>query len=310
MSITETPWHPFVVLTASDSPLGARSLNSVLGASGYSVIGARSGQDLLDRAGEVQPDAVILDVHTPDMPGVKVCRLLSGDPDFDPATPIIMTTSHPNSRADRLDAYAAGAWDICAHPLDGVVLLLKLQTFLRAKYASTRVRDNSLIDDTTGLYNRRGMRKRAGELVAHATRRSEPLACVAFTVSSTDADGAQSPAPLQRVAEACRRTTRASDIVGRFGDREFVVFAPTTDRDGATALVQRLQDHLDELVTDDGRSASPLKIEAGYWATGNSADLSVAPDDLAMSAINALHDRVQMKYPAASDERADQVDDR
>ena len=120
----------------------------------------------------------------PDLHGVEVCRQLRADPRFSPTVPIIITTAGPSGRAQRLEAYQAGAWEFLGQPLDGESLLLKLDAFLRAKLEVDRVHDESLLDQVTGLYNMRGLSRRAREIGSEAFRRRHALTCIVFAPES------------------------------------------------------------------------------------------------------------------------------
>jgi PleD family two-component response regulator len=170
-----------LVLIANDQEWSARSLESILGPNGYSVVRAYTGQQALERARSSQPDLIILDAQMPDMHGFDVCRALRSDPRFSGTTPIVITTSGPSGRTQRLEAYRAGAWEFLGQPLDGEALLLKLATFLRCKQEVDGLREENLLDQGTGLYNMRGLSRRAREIGADALRRRDPLACVVFS---------------------------------------------------------------------------------------------------------------------------------
>src|SRR6476660_5071134 len=170
-----------LVLIANDQEWSARSLESILGPSGYSVVPAYTEQKALERARTAQPDMVILDARMPDIHGFEVCRMLRSDPRFSATTPIVITTSGPSGRTQRLEAYRAGAWEFLGQPLDGEALLLKLHTFLQSKRQVDLLRDESLLDQGTGLYNMRGLARRAREIGSEAFRRHEALACVVLT---------------------------------------------------------------------------------------------------------------------------------
>src|ERR1043165_6647026 len=79
-----------LVLIANDQEWSARSLESILGPSGYSVVRAYTGQQALERARATQPDLIILAAQMPDMHGFDVCRALRNDPRFSATTPIII----------------------------------------------------------------------------------------------------------------------------------------------------------------------------------------------------------------------------
>ncbi|HEX6964402.1 MAG TPA: response regulator [Gemmatimonadaceae bacterium] len=294
MPQVDKPWRPFMVLVAGDTEWGARSLDSVLETSGYAVLRAETGREALELALSEQPHAVVLDAHTPDMPGVEVCRLLTGDPRFLPTTPIIMTTSDGNAWRERFEAYSAGAWELFARPFDGAMLLLKLQTFMRAKQMSERWREGSLLDGATGLYNMEGLTRRAREIGAHAFRRQEPVACVAFTPwaladDPRDASSTLSVPLVEHIANACRRNARSSDAIGRISDSQFAVIAPATDSRGAVALVERLRSQLQAgPALADRPSAPALSIRAGYCTTPNYAESLLSVADMVMEAASAL----------------------
>ena len=145
-----------LVLIANDQEWSARSLESILGPNGYAVVRAYTGQQALERARTSQPDLIILDAQMPDMHGFEVCRALRADPRFSATTPIVITTSGPSGRTQRLEAYRAGAWEFLGQPLDGEALLLKLGTFLQSKREVDALREENLLDPGSGLYNEIG----------------------------------------------------------------------------------------------------------------------------------------------------------
>jgi Response regulator containing a CheY-like receiver domain and a GGDEF domain len=169
-----------LVLIANDQEWSARSIESILGPNGYSVVRAYTGQQALERARTSQPDIIILDAQMPDMHGFEVCRALRSDPRFSVTTPIVITTSGPSGRTQRLEAYRCGAWEFLGQPLDGEALLLKLATFLQSKQQVDVLREENLLDSGTGLYNMRGLARRAKEIGADALRRREALSCIVF----------------------------------------------------------------------------------------------------------------------------------
>jgi CheY-like chemotaxis protein len=130
---------PPLVLVANDQEWSARTLESVLGQAGFAVVRAYTGRQAVDIARRTQPDAVILDVGMPDIGGIEVCHLLRNDVGLSQSTPIVMTTAGPASRALRLDALRAGAWELLGEPIDSEALLLKMGAFVQSKREIDRV---------------------------------------------------------------------------------------------------------------------------------------------------------------------------
>jgi len=159
-----------MVLIANDQEWSARSLESILGPHGYAVLRAYTGRQAVELARNAQPDAFIVDAGMPDIDGTEVCRLLREEASCSVAMPIVITTAGPAGRAQRIEAYRAGAWEFCSQPLDGDALLLRLDTWIQSKREVDRVRDQSLLDEITGLYNVNGLARRARETAAGSDR--------------------------------------------------------------------------------------------------------------------------------------------
>jgi diguanylate cyclase (GGDEF)-like protein len=283
-----------LVLIANDQEWSARSLESILGPSGYSVVRAYTGLQALERARTAQPDLIILDAQMPDIHGFEVCRMLRSDPRFSATTPIVITTSGPSGRTQRLEAYRAGAWEFLGQPLDGEALLLKLITFLQCKLEVDGLREESLLDPGTGLYNMRGMSHRAHEIGADAFRRRDPLACVVFS-PEPDGNGAESSdEEVQRIAEQVgqlfKRAGRSSDAIGRLGHAEFAVIAPATSNDGALRLIQRLGGSIEASPIPVRGGERTLRVRAGYCAVPDFAESPVDAVELLLRATTALRD--------------------
>jgi diguanylate cyclase (GGDEF)-like protein len=284
-----------LVLIANDQEWSARSLESILGPSGYSVVRAYTGQQALERARTAQPDLIILDAQMPDIHGFEICRMLRSDPRFSATTPIVITTSGPSGRTQRLEAYRAGAWEFLGQPLDGEALLLKLGTFLQCKLEVDGLREESLLDPGTGLYNMRGLSHRAHEIGADAFRRRDPLACVVLSPEPEGSEAGDSPdEEIQRIAQQVgqlfKRAGRASDAIGRLGHSEFAVIAPATSNEGALRLIQRLGGSIEASPIPVRGGERSLRVRAGYCAVSDFAESPVDAVELLLRATTALRD--------------------
>jgi PleD family two-component response regulator len=311
MTTSEKATRPPLVLIANEQEWSARSLETILGPSGFAVLRAYSGRQALDLARSAHPDMVILDVRMPDVDGLDVCRQLREDPRFSPATPIIVTSSGPTARAQRLAALRAGAWDYFTQPLDGEVLLLKLWTYSRAKQSADSMRDESLLDGTTGLYNIRGLARRAREIGSEAFRRRDPLSCVAFAPSIDSGDDL-SPDPedlalrmAMHLGDVCRVSGRVSDAIGRIGLSEYAIIAPGTDGDAAVRMIERLRASIARTPFALDGNAHAMDIRAGYCAVDDFSTVSIDAVEMlfrATTALRHLRDDATARYIRAFDD--------
>src|SRR4029077_16389648 len=93
-----------------------------------------------------------------------------------------------------------------------------------------------------------GMERRARELLAEASRRRIPLACVVLDADSSSMErpaapgtpASRSSVATQHVAPLLHAHGRLSDAIGRWSDTEFALLAPATDAAGAAKLAARL----------------------------------------------------------------------
>jgi diguanylate cyclase (GGDEF)-like protein len=255
---------------------------------------AYTGQQALERARATLPDLIILDAQMPDMHGFDVCRALRADPRFSSTTPIVITTSGPSGRTQRLEAYRAGAWEFLGQPLDGESLLLKLGTFLQCKRAVDELREENLLDTGTGLYNMRGLSRRAREIGSDALRRHDPLACVVFAPESENQIAEAADEEVDKVSDQVgllfKRAGRASDAIGRLGASEFAVIAPATGPDAALRLVRRLSGAIEGSPVAHRGGERSIRIRAGYCAVPDFAQSPVDAVELLLRATTALRD--------------------
>ena len=283
-----------LVLIANDQEWSARSLESILGPNGYTVVRAYTGQQALERARTSQPDLIILDAQMPDLHGFEVCRALRSDPRFSATTPIVITTSGPSGRTQRLEAYRAGAWEFLGQPLDGEALLLKLETFLQSKREVDGLREENLLDPGSGLYNMRGLSRRAREIGAEAFRRRDPVACVVFAPDLEDDEAGSEEEETQRMSDQVallfRQSGRASDAIGRLAMAEYGVIAPATGPEAAVRLARRLGGAIESSPIPIRGGERTLRLRAGYCAVPDFAESSVDAVELLLRATTALRD--------------------
>ena len=279
-----------LVLLVDNEEATSRAIEGVLRPRGHVVLRAFTAHQALDLVSKVSPDAVLIDVSLPDGDGIQLIRELESAPTIHATTPILTISSQELGRADRLEALNAGAWDVLAHPLDPNELVLRLDTFIRAKQAADRVRDQGLTDPVTGFYNVRGTLQRAKEISADADRFERPVTCVAFGRQGVEGEAPSSDDERGRaIAEALRRVTRICDTIGTLGPGEFVVIAPGTSEDGALRLADRVLDEITSAERAEGfgvGDGASTQIRAGLYA--NPIDEPISPEDLLLRATMAL----------------------
>ncbi len=278
------------ILIANDQEWSARSLESIFAAEGYEVLRAFTGSQAIQKAEAALPDVIILDRQMPDLDGAEVCRRLRADPRFGGTTPILITTAGQAGRAQRLEAFQAGAWDFIGQPIDGEIILHKVRTFLQAKQVADQARDASLLDPATGLYNRNGFERRLREVAADARRTHQPVACVVLVADAPALNAAidTTEEVAANLAAFFRSSGRTADVVARIGPLKFVVLAPATAGEGATRLVERAGMALASSSSVRSVDEGAVTLRAGYCVIPDCAGEPMNSDELLLRAAATL----------------------
>jgi diguanylate cyclase (GGDEF)-like protein len=131
------------VLVVDDDPDIARFIEVNLRTHGFDVHMASDGVEALERATELRPDLVLVDVMMPRMDGFQVVDHLRSDPRT-ANTSIIMLTAKALT-ADKVLGITAGADDYIIKPFDPIELVARVKGALR------RAREMRAISPLTGL---------------------------------------------------------------------------------------------------------------------------------------------------------------
>lgn len=114
-----------------------------------------------------------------------------------------------------------------------------------------KLRTLSLLDDLTGLYNRRGFFQASQHQVENASVWKQRLFLLFVDMDNlkwiNDTFGHNTgDLALKKFAEILKNSLRKSDIKGRLGGDEFAVLARETSRTGLDVLVSRFKNKLNE----------------------------------------------------------------
>jgi CheY-like chemotaxis protein len=96
-----------IILITEDDPLMSRMYQKIFTFEGYQVEMAADGQEGLDKARELKPTMILLDVMMPKLNGLQVLEKLKADPETK-AIPVVMLTNLAGQQ-DAENALAKGA---------------------------------------------------------------------------------------------------------------------------------------------------------------------------------------------------------
>jgi diguanylate cyclase (GGDEF)-like protein len=110
-----------------------------------------------------------------------------------------------------------------------------------------RFAHEAVVDDLTGLLNRRGWRYTAPRELARAARSGNPITLVTldldnFKELNDELGHEQGDRALRDTAERIRATLRAGDVVARLGGDEFVALLTNSTLTGSLTAIDRLRE--------------------------------------------------------------------
>jgi diguanylate cyclase (GGDEF)-like protein len=140
-----------------------------------------------------------------------------------------------------------------------------------------KVQELTVLDDHTGLFNSRHMKRQLESEVMRATRFGHPVSLLFFDLDHfkmvNDSHGHQAGSQvLFEVGKLLLRTLRSTDVPVRYGGDEFVILMPETSKDQAIAAARRIGGEIAREPFLAGERYGPLRLTA-------SVGVAAFPDD-------------------------------
>jgi diguanylate cyclase (GGDEF)-like protein len=224
------------ILVVDDDPDIARFVEVNLRSAGYDVSVAGDGEEALERASELRPDLVLLDVMMPRLDGFEVAQRLRKNPQT-ANTSIIMLTAKALS-SDKVTGLQSGADDYIIKPFDPIELLARVKGTLR------RAKEMRNLSPLTGLPGN----IRIQEEIERKVREQHPFAVLYVDLDNfktyNDKYGfVRGDRLIQGTARMIQDAVMATDgdgFVGHVGGDDFVaVVDPAMAEDVAKRVCER-----------------------------------------------------------------------
>lgn len=242
------------LLLIEDRPSACERLSSALSAF-HSVEAEADPHQALIKAAEGDYEAVLVSLDLQDYDGLRLCsQLRSLERTRD--VPVLML-GEAEDRARILRGLEIGAHDFLVRPVDRNELLARVRTQVRRKRFTEKLRDSvqssmemAVLDQLTGLHNRRYFDTRMAVLFEESVLRARALALLVLDVDRfkrvNDSWGHDAgDEVLREFADRVRACTRGIDLVARMGGEEVVVVLPDTTLEAAHAVAERIRERVE-----------------------------------------------------------------
>ena len=117
------------ILIADDEPDILEIVSYNLGKEGYEVYTAKDGNEAIERAKQLNPDLIILDVMMPKKTGVEVCSILRSQSLFQETLIIFLTAL--SDEASHINGLETGADDYVSKPISPKILVSRVNALFR-----------------------------------------------------------------------------------------------------------------------------------------------------------------------------------
>ncbi|HEX3150807.1 MAG TPA: diguanylate cyclase [Gemmataceae bacterium] len=303
------------ILIVDDEPDMRETLRVLLQLHGYSDIHcAVDGRDALHFLASNGPpiDLILTDIRMPGLSGIDVCKFVKNSPHLHDIPVLIHTALSDEPMLAR--AFAAGAHDFLPKPVGRIELLARVRAALDLKgeldrhrarerklvevtrkleRSNAKLRRLSVVDELTGISNRRYFNLLFRQEWSRASREQLPLSLIISDIDSFKNFNDQYGHPagdrcLERVARTLSSFIhRSGDAVCRYGGEEFVILLANTDLQGARTVAEALRAAVEELKLENlGSPSGRVTISVGVACTlpqpDCSADAFLAAADRAL----------------------------
>ncbi|HET9947583.1 MAG TPA: diguanylate cyclase, partial [Longimicrobiales bacterium] len=243
-------------------------------------------------------DAILLSLELADSRGMVTFDRTYA---FAPDVPIIVLTEQPDEET-AVTTVQGGAQDyLVKSEITPSMLVRAVRHAIERHRLFSALRSLSLIDDLTGLYNRRGFTDLGEQYLKLARRSGRGVTMVyldldRFKTINDSLGHHVGDRALLKVADILRATFRRSDIIARLGGDEFGVLALEAADESAELLVQRLRERVAEF---NQSSPEPYQLSVSIGMAHHDDDLRVRLEDMVAEADSDMYREKHGKRAAA-----------
>ena len=252
----------------------------------------------LQRLSQGGIDAVLLDHMLPDSEGIVTFERTWA---FAPDVPIVVMTGVDDEDI-ALATVQGGAQDyLVKGEVSPGMVVKSLRYAIERHRMRSALLSLSLIDDLTGLYNRRGftdlgeqnlkLARRAGRGVALVYLDLDRFKTINDTLGHHVGDRA-----LLKLSDILIASFRGSDIIARMGGDKFAVLAVEATVDGAALLLSRLRERIEDF---NQSNREPYQLAVSIGMVRHDGEDRIRLDDLLAKADAAMYEEKRNRRKAA-----------
>ena len=236
----------------------------------YEIATAQSGPEALEMILNDDPDLVLLDIILPGMSGFEILASLQMKIGWQ--APSVIIISGLSDEEDEEKGLSLGAVDYIAKPFKQSIVLARIKTHLKIVEQMRIIEMHSMVDQLTGMPNRRGFDNQLAMEWGRAIRDKTHLSLLMvdvdrFKVFNDNYGHQQGDVALQTVSATIRAVLkRASDFGSRWGGEEFAILLPNTNLEGALHVAELLRESIEDTAVPSIGDHADLNVSVSIGA--------------------------------------------
>ena len=228
------------VLVVDDDAIFLSALRSLLEPWGIKLTELENPKCFWQVLETIKPDLLILDVEMPEIGGIELCQAVRTDRKWQ-SLPILFLTSHRDGETIA-KVFAAGADDYVTKPVVGAELLTRITNRLERNRLLTTI---STTDSLTGVSNYQESKSNLDELLNQSQENNSPLCLAILIVTKLNKLNFKyghniGNQVLQRWGRLIQKVFRAGEVLGYWGNGEFIVGMPGFNKVQASERVSEI----------------------------------------------------------------------
>ncbi|MGH1487473.1 MAG: GGDEF domain-containing response regulator [Cellvibrionaceae bacterium] len=261
--------HKIRVLVIDDSSTVRIAASRIFG-NEFDVLLAVDGEDGLDVI-ESDPhiQVVFTDLVMPEMDGFELLKnLRTHSNDHISNLPVIVMTGAENPEIAKQKAFSLGATDFITKPFGATDIRARARSYAQLNLTTKALREQTTIDDLTGLLNRRGFDKQLDKEIAFVSRHQYYLSVMSVEIDNykdlfISMGRSSTEKIIKSIAQALQKTLRKEDTIARAGLARFTVSMPLVERDNALEMANKICQTVESFKAKLKGKRLPLTVSAG-----------------------------------------------
>ncbi len=261
------------ILVIDDSIVQTGFLCSIL-KEDYEVVTCRTAEEGLEAAKEGGYSLILLDVVMPGMDGFALLQELKGM-EITRHIPVILLTSLSDAQYEER-GLLLGAIDYVTKPFNPVIIKARVNTHIQLYHYQMRFKAQAMIDELTGVANRRQYEDVSAARWREAIRFELP-----FSICMVDIDKFKlyndtfgHPAGDKVIATVAQKVAsffqRSTDLFARYGGEEFVAVFLGNEGVSAFELMKTVRQSIEDMHMPHNSQVSP-------WVTISVGGITLTP---------------------------------